>query len=100
MKKAYVGLGEQVSLTQLCAQQPMQPQPCELLFTQNGLDAQNKPSPTAYSNSNRRYIIKPSEGKDFVETALGVAADAKNQTGFLYGKLFKVRTPAAFVLAA
>jgi hypothetical protein len=42
-----------------------------------------------------RYIIKPSEGKNFVELALDTAADAKNQTGFIYGKLFKVRSPAA-----
>ena len=45
-----------------------------------------------------RYIIKPSEGKNFVEIALDTAAKAKNETGFIYGKLFKVHSLAALGL--
>ena len=43
-----------------------------------------------FSAAERRYVIKPSTGKDFVETFLGVAADVKNETGSIYYKLFKV----------
>jgi len=40
-----------------------------------------------------RYIVKPSTGKDFVETVLDVEADVKNETGYVYYKLYKVCCP-------
>ncbi len=37
-----------------------------------------------------RYIVKPSTGKNFVETVLDIEADVKNETGFVFYKLYKV----------